>query len=223
MWCFSILLLCSSLFISCADQSNQEQHKLIVELVGSVADKDKIKSIASANGASDVQLYQWNNHLALYTHLNNVEAFKKQINEQFPELKMKVYEKPFYNFSKAERCNNTSVASEWKHILLTANLVENEKYRQEYMEYHRTQFEEWPEIAQGFCNADFQQLLLYRNGRQLMLVISIPADKTLDELNSKTTENNPRVNDWNEIMGKYQEGIEGTKPDEKWVLLEKVE
>jgi hypothetical protein len=55
-----------------------------------------------------------------------------------------------------------------------------------------------------------------------MLVISIPADKTLDELNPKTVENNPRMDEWNQIMGKYQEGIEETEPDEKWVFLSEV-
>ena len=55
-----------------------------------------------------------------------------------------------------------------------------------------------------------------------MLVISVPKGKSLDELNPKTTENNPRVDKWNAIMGKYQEGIEGTKPGEKWIFLKNV-
>jgi hypothetical protein len=53
----------------------------------------------------------------------------------------------------------------------------------------------------------------------LVLIISIPKGKTLDELNPKTTENNPKMNEWNKIMGKYQEGIEGTKKGETWVFL----
>ena len=94
--------------------------------------------------------------------------------------------------------------------------------QQEYVDYHATQMENWPDIAKGFCNADFQQLLIFKNGRQLVLVISIPKGKTLDELNPKTVENNPKMNEWNKIMGKYQEGIEGTKPDETWVFLKQL-
>jgi hypothetical protein len=219
---FSLILFVYAFFISCNYTKDPGKNKLIIELVGSTFDKVEIQSIAKANGATDIQLYQWNNHLVLYTHLDQVEAFSKQITGQFPELRLKIYDNPFYNFSKAERCPDSSVTDEWEHILLTANLVENKKYQQEYLDYHRTQFEEWPEISEGFCNADFQQLLLYRNGRQLMLVISIPANKTLDELNPKTVENNPRMDEWNRIMDKYQEGIEGTKPGEKWVSLDKV-
>ncbi len=77
-------------------------------------------------------------------------------------------------------------------------------------------------MAKGFFNAGFQQLLVYKKDRQLMLVISIPKGASLDELNPKTTENNPRVDEWNTLMKKYQEGIEGTKPGEVWVLLKKL-
>ena len=56
-----------------------------------------------------------------------------------------------------------------------------------------------------------------------MLIISIPKGASLDELNAKTTENNPRVNDWNALMKKYQEGIKGTKPGETWVFLKQVD
>jgi hypothetical protein len=63
---------------------------------------------------------------------------------------------------------------------------------------------------------------VFKNGGQLMLIISIPKGASLDKLNPKTTENNPRVNDWNSLMQKYQQGIEGTKPGETWVFLEKV-
>ena len=73
-----------------------------------------------------------------------------------------------------------------------------------------------------FCNADFQQLLIFRNGRQLVLVISIPKGESLDKLNPKTTENNPRVNEWNKLMGKYQEGLPGAGVGVKWVFLERV-
>ena len=55
-----------------------------------------------------------------------------------------------------------------------------------------------------------------------MLVISIPKGKTLDELNPKTVANNTKMVEWNKIMGKYQEGIPGTKKGESWVFLEKI-
>jgi hypothetical protein len=127
----------------------------------------------------------------------------------------------FYVFDRGV-CNVKTTAEDWDNIILTANLVNNEALEKEYLDYHFTQYEKWPEVYKGFCKADFQQLLLFRSGRQLMLVISIPKGKTLDELNPKTTENNPKVDEWNVIMKKYQEGIEGTKPGEVWVEFKSI-
>ena len=125
----------------------------------------------------------------------------------------------YYQFSKQKNCADTTGAKEWDNIILTADLVAEKKLQQEYLDYHANQFEKWPDVAKGFCNANFQQLLGFKNGRQLMLVISIPKGKSLNKLNPKTVENNPKMIEWNKLMNKYQEGIEGTKPGEVWVFL----
>lgn len=56
-----------------------------------------------------------------------------------------------------------------------------------------------------------------------MVIRCVIQYKTLDELDPKTVENNPRMIEWNQIMGNYQDGIEGTAPGEKWVFLNKTE
>ncbi len=178
-----------------------------------------VDSVLSANITNE-EIYRWKNHLVVFDVTENQKTLIQLVSMVNPEVKIKMFKDPLYVFDKATHCEDASVADEWKHYLLTTNLVADTLMQREYMDYHATQFEEWPEVAQGFCKADFQQLLVYRNGRQLMLVISVPADKTLDELNPKTTENNPRVDDWNAQMAKYQEGIEGTEEGEVWVFLD---
>lgn len=193
-------------------------HFAAIEFVGENMDTAVILATAGANGVIKPQLYKWKNHIVLYAKMNQVVSLKAIYARLFPNLTIKAYDKTMYQFSKYEHCKQTP-AAEWEHTLLTCNLVDDAKLQQEYMDYHSTQFDKWPEVSQGFCNADFQQLQIFRNGRQLLLVISIPKGKTLAELNPKTTENNPRVNDWNALMKKYQTGIEGTKPGEVWVEL----
>lgn len=160
--------------------------------------------------------YQWNNHFVIYG--KGYGRFYPKIKSEFKDCEVKFYEHPFYDFERTQ-CSNQKIADDWDNIILTANLVADPKKQQEYLNYHKTQFEKWPEVSQGFCNASFQQLLVFKNGRQLMLVISIPKGESLDKLNPLTTKNNPRVDEWNKIMAKYQEGIEGTKPGETWVFL----
>jgi hypothetical protein len=187
--------------------------------VGKTIDHRPLLSFIKKQGLPLSSIYAWSNHLIVYCNCLNINKLYKIIKGLYPGLTIKVYSRPFYVFNKQQRCVNSVLAPQWDNIILTANLVKDPKLQQEYLNYHATQFKKWPEVANGFCNADFQQLLVFKNGRQLLLVISIPKGKSLDELNPKTTENNPRVDEWNKLMAKYQEGIPGTKPGEVWVFF----
>ena len=202
-----------------------EEHNEMIELVvkeDKILDVSKLKQLLNKNNIDSNAIYQWQNHYVIFAKIADVGVMQGRLQNNFPEAEVKAYHDVFYEYSKKKHCADKTVTKEWEHILLTANLVADKKKQQEYLDYHATQFEKWPDIAKGFCNANFQQLLLFRNGRQLMLVISIPKGESLDKLNRKTTENNPKMVEWNKIMGKYQEGIEGAEKGETWVFLKKV-
>ena len=200
------------------------EHNEVIELVtkpNETLDIKKLKAFLLQNELDTSAVYQWQNHYVIFDRPKDVFSFKGKLQDNFPGAQVKWYSDMFYEFNRT-KCVNKTVAKEWDHILLTCNLVADEKMQRQYLNYHATQFEKWPEISKGFCNASFQQLLIFKNGRQLVLVISIPKGESLDKLNPKTTENNPRVDEWNKIMSKYQEGIPGTKPNETWVFLKKL-
>lgn len=212
------------LMISC----NPKKSQSISKMTNRVAIEFVLENEAVADSLKELlkeipmELYGWKNHLVLFGDSSDTVGVGQLVAQFGLSVKTKQYITPLYIFDKSCNCTDTTTQKPWKNYLLTANLVKDTNLQKEYVEYHNSQFEKWPEVAKGFCNADFQQLLVYRNGRQLLLVISIPADKTLDELNPKTVENNPRVDEWNKIMSKYQEGIEGTEEGEVWVFLEPV-
>ena len=201
-----------------------KENPVIVELTADEkqpVDVQRIREILVRNKVSPNALYQWENHYVIFDKVQDVFVLSERLKSAFPAAKVKTYYDLFYEFNR-HRCDTGPVASEWDHTILTANVVADTSLQNEYVAYHATQFEKWPEVSNGFCNAQFQQLLLYRNGRQLMLVISIPKGESLDKLNPKTIENNPRVEEWNARMKKYQEGILGTKPGEVWVELKAI-
>ena len=207
------------------DRSTRINHEqpVVIELItpkDQTADIRKLREVLAQNGV-DSAVYQWQNHYVVFDKVKDVSLLRNKIRKALPEVQTQIYEDAFYEFNRS-RCSDTTTAPEWDHIVLTAKLVADPGLQKEYLDYHATQFEKWPEVSSGFCNADFQRLLVYKSGRQLMLVISIPRGKTLDELNPRTTQNNPRVDEWNRIMSKYQLGIEGTKPGEVWVFLKKI-
>jgi hypothetical protein len=196
----------------------EETTPSIIEIVGNDSiSTEKLQQFCHSNQI-DASVYQWNNHIVLYGIFADLSETQKQIATAYPDATIKIYAQPFYVFDR-KNCEDKTTDEHWSHTIMTANLVADTTMQQEYMNYHATQPEQFPEVANGFCNANFQQVLVFRNGRQLMLVISIPEGENLDELNPKTVENNPRVDDWNVIMAKYQEGIEGTEAGETWVVL----
>lgn len=212
------VLLAAVVFSLLSCKSAEREPVSIIEIIDveHSLSKSDIDRVIKEFGISPSSLYNWENHWVIFTTSEKGDLFKSVIDRSLSDVKVKQYDQPFYEFYIDKNCDKKAVA-DWEHIIMTANLVNDELLQTEYMEYHRTQFEEWPEVSAGFCNAEFQQLLVFRNDRQLMLVISIPKGKTLDELNPKTTENNPRVDEWNSIMGKYQEGIEDAPDDAVWV------
>lgn len=206
-------------------QPINEEHKEVIELVlknGSSIDIVKLKLLLTQNNIDSSAIYQWNEHYVIFAKMADLSVMQSRLRNNFPEADVKVYYDLFYVYSKEKHCTDKTVAKEWDHFLLTANLVADKKLQQQYLDYHATQFEKWPDIAKGFCNANFQQLLVFKNGRQLMLVVSIPKGESLDKLNPKTVEDNPKMVEWNKIMAKYQEGIKGTKKGETWVFLKKL-
>jgi L-rhamnose mutarotase len=202
---------------------NHEQ-PVIIELVAgknNSVEIDRLKAVLKQNNVDENAIYQWQNHYVVFDKVKDAAVLRGKIMDAFPGVQTKVYYDPFYEFNR-KLCSDTTTARQWDHIILTANLVHDPRRQKEYLEYHASQFEKWPEVSNGFCKANFQRLLVYKSGRQLMLVISIPKGESLERLNPKTTENNPRVDEWNKIMSKYQEGIEGTKPGETWVFFKQI-
>ena len=201
-----------------------EEHPEIIELItkeNEPLDLGKLKQLLPRY-IDTTDVYRWQNHYVIFSPIEDVFSLEQKLRNNLSGVEVKWYSDLFYNFSKQKHCPDKTVTNEWENIILTADLVSDKKLQQEYLSYHATQFEKWPEVSAGFCNADFQRLMVFRNNRQLMLVISIPKGETLDHLNPKTTENNPRMDEWNKIMAKYQEGIPGTKKGETWVFLKQL-
>ncbi|KQR70951.1 L-rhamnose mutarotase [Pedobacter sp. Leaf176] len=204
---------------------NQAEDKTVVfELIfksDQLPGNQTLDNFAQENNLLTSAIYKWNNRLVIHTSSLKVESLQQTL-KRLNAAEIKLYNDIFYDFNREKSCGDKPVA-EWDNVMLSASLVEDEKMQKEYLDYHKTQFEKWPEISKGFCNAEFQRLAIFKNGRQLMLIISIPKGKKLEDLNPKTTLNNPKVEEWNTIMKKYQEGIAGTKPGEVWVFFKPIE
>lgn len=179
-----------------------------------------IEAFFARQGADTAMVFRWKD----YTLLQTTDELGKKLAgawlANYPEVPYKVFSNLFYSFDRT-RCQDGEPAKETDYVLLTAQLKADKDQQEAYLRAHADQYEKWPEVAKGFCQARFEEVLLYRNDRQLMLYISFPKGQRFEEIDPLTLKDNPRVGEWNKLMGSYQEGIAGTAPDETWIFYKK--
>ncbi len=169
----------------------------------------------------NLEIYRWKNHWVILSQKGDSANLHAALKKIYPSTNISIYSNPFYKFDLKTNCQK-KYAQGYKRYIFTANLIEDSILQREYFEHHKLQKNNWPGVAAGFCNADFQQVLVYRDRSQLMLVIDIPKDKTLDEINPKTEENNPQMVEWNQKMSTYQVGIKDAPEGQTWVEFKKI-
>lgn len=208
-----------------ATLAQQAPKTSIIEITGPKNSPVPAQSLAVLCRAEELPattIYGWHNHLIAYGEAGCLARLHKRVVAAYQGYKVKLCGAPLYRFSRRHCTDDKAVSKAWDHVVLTASLVADTSMQQQYVAHHATLPEQWPEVEQGFCNASFQQLQVFRNGRQLVLVISIPHGASFEKLNAETTRNNPRANDWNSLMRRFQTGLPGTKPGEVWVFMKPI-
>ena len=105
-----------------------------------------------------------------------------------------------------------------KQFCLALDLKDDELLIAEYEAYHRSV---WPEISASIKNAGIEQMEIYRTGNRLFMII-IATDDFSFEKKSVADAANEKVQEWEQLMWKYQQSLPGSKPGEKWILMEKI-
>ena len=101
---------------------------------------------------------------------------------------------------------------------LALDLVDNVDLIAEYKDYHKNI---WPEITKSIKDSGIKVLDIYCLGNRLFMIIEASEGFSFDE-KSKNDANNPKVQEWEELMWKFQQALPWAKPGEKWMLMEKI-
>ncbi|HVT86346.1 MAG TPA: L-rhamnose mutarotase [Chitinophagaceae bacterium] len=105
-----------------------------------------------------------------------------------------------------------------KRYCLALDLKDDPSLIAEYEKYHQ---QVWPEIIDSIKDSGIEVLDIYRTGNRLFMIIE--ADENFSfEKKATADAANPKVQEWEELMWKFQQALPGTKPGGKWVLMEKI-
>ena len=103
-----------------------------------------------------------------------------------------------------------------KTYYLALDLVNEPALIKQYDQHHK---KIWPEITTSIKTSGINDMKIYRVENRLVMIIE--TDETFSfEKKARNDESNPRVIEWETLMLNYQKIIPGSKPGEKWRLME---
>ena len=88
-------------------------------------------------------------------------------------------------------------------------------------EYERHHAQVWPEIEQSLRDAGITRLEIYRTGNRLFMVLEAGDEFSFDA-KAAADAANPRVQEWEVLMWRYQQALPWARPGEKWLLMDRI-
>lgn len=107
-----------------------------------------------------------------------------------------------------------------KRFCYSCDLKDNPELIAEYKAYHAAG-NAWPEITKSIKDAGIVDMEIYLIGNRMFMIMEV--EDTFDSIKySEMNANNPKVQEWKNLMWKYQQELPWAKDGEKWIALEKV-
>ena len=88
----------------------------------------------------------------------------------------------------------------------------------EYKRYHE---KIWPEVTRSIKDAGILDLEIHLLGTRMFMILE--ADETFSfEKKTEADRTNPKVQEWETLMWKFQKALPQARPGEKWLLMERI-
>jgi L-rhamnose mutarotase len=107
-----------------------------------------------------------------------------------------------------------------KRYCFALDLVDDPALIDEYEQLHKSE-NAWPENIAGIRQAGIIDMQIFRTGNRMFMIMDTDESFSFDR-KALLDAANPRLQDWEELMWKYQLALPWAKPGEKWVLMNKI-
>jgi L-rhamnose mutarotase len=105
-----------------------------------------------------------------------------------------------------------------RRFCLTLDLKDDPQLIAEYRRYHE---EIWPEMTRSIKDSGIEALEIYLLGARMFMVMEVNEHFSF-EAKRRADQSNPKVQEWENLMWRFQQSLPQAKPGEKWVLMEKI-
>lgn len=101
---------------------------------------------------------------------------------------------------------------------LTLDLKDDPNLITAYKRYHE---HVWPEITRSIRDAGIEDMQIYLLGTRLFMIMDVN-DSFSFTAKEAADRSNPKVQEWETLMWKFQQQLPQANPGEKWLLMEKI-
>ena len=105
-----------------------------------------------------------------------------------------------------------------KRYCLALDLKDSPQLIEEYKRHHQ---KVWPEITQSIRGSGIEDMEIYLLGTRLFMIMEVN-DRFSFEEKARADRSNPKVQEWEELMWKFQQPLPQARPGEKWILTERI-
>src|SRR5450432_220624 len=105
-----------------------------------------------------------------------------------------------------------------RRFCLTLDLKDDPKLIAKYKRYHENI---WPEITRSIKDSGIEEMEIYLLGTRMFMIMEVNEAFSF-EAKGHADRLNPKVQEWEKLMGTFQQLLPQTRPGEKWVLMDRV-
>jgi len=105
-----------------------------------------------------------------------------------------------------------------KRFCLTLDLKDDPALIAGYKRHHERV---WPEIIKSLHDAGVVDMQIYLLGARMFMIMEVNEAFSFEK-KAQMDLANPKVREWEDLMGKFQNPLPSASPVERWQLMEKV-
>src|SRR5215475_1254548 len=87
-----------------------------------------------------------------------------------------------------------------------------------YKRYHE---DVWPEVVASIKASGIVDMEIYLLGTRMFMIMEVKENFSFDA-KARADKSNPKVQEWEHLMWKFQRALPEAKPGEKWLRMERI-
>jgi L-rhamnose mutarotase len=105
-----------------------------------------------------------------------------------------------------------------RRFCLTLDLKDDPALIAEYKKHHE---KIWREITESIKSSGIVDMEIYLLGTRMFMIMEVNESFSFEK-KARADRQNPKVQEWEKLMWRFQQALPEAQPGEKWLLMERI-